>query len=109
MEYCEKCKMLCTDGVCPGCGKKKLRQAEETDYCFLTEKGVMWAEMLMEVLQDNAVPCVKQSRVGAGLSLYTGQSWERYKVFVPYRYLEQAKGLMEELFSADAEQETEQQ
>jgi hypothetical protein len=68
------------------------------DYVFLIEKEEMWARMLMEVLQDNGVPCVKHSVYGAGFVLKTGTQ-ERLKIYVPSNYLDQASELVKELFS----------
>ena len=70
-------------------------------YVLLIEKEEMWAKMLMEVLQDNGIPCVKQSVYGAGFVLKTG-TLERFKVFVPKEYMEQASELVKELFSEEA-------
>ena len=70
-------------------------------YVLLIEKEEMWAKMLMEVLQDNGIPCVKQSVYGAGFVLKTG-TLERFKVFVPKEYMEQASELVQELFSEEA-------
>ena len=70
-------------------------------YVLLIEKEEMWAKMLMEVLLDNGIPCVKQSVYGAGFVLKTG-TLERFKVFVPKEYMEQASELVQELFSEEA-------
>ena len=70
-------------------------------YEFLIEKEEMWARMLMEVLQDNGIPCVKQVVYGAGLVIKTGML-ERLKVYVPKEYMEQARELVEELFSENS-------
>ena len=70
-------------------------------YVLLIEKEEMWAKMLMEVLQDNGIPCVKQSVYGAGFVLKTG-TLERFKVFVPKEYMEQASEFVQELFSEEA-------
>ena len=70
-------------------------------YEFLIEKEEMWAKMLMEVLRDNGIPCVKQVVHGAGLVIKTGML-ERLKVYVPKEYMEQASALVEELFSENS-------
>ncbi len=69
-------------------------------YELLIEKEEMWARMLMEVLQDNGIPCVKQSVYGAGFVIKTGTQ-ERLKLYVPNNYLEQASELVKELFSEE--------
>ena len=70
------------------------------DYVVLTEKEEMWAKMLMEVLQDNNIPCVTMPVYGAGFSLKTGKA-ENLRVFVPGANLPLAQELLEALFSAD--------
>ncbi len=67
-------------------------------YVFLIEKEEMWARMLLEVLEDNGIPCFATSVYGAGLSLRAGVQ-ERLKIFVPSEFFEQASELAQELFS----------
>lgn len=73
-------------------------------YVLLSEKEEMWAKMLMQVLEDNNVPCAAMPVYGAGFSIRTGIQ-ERLKVYVPAENLMQATELVEELFSAESIQE----
>ena len=41
-------------------------------YVLLTEKEEMWARMLMEVLEDNDIPCAAEPVYGAGFTVRTG-------------------------------------
>ena len=77
---------------------------QEGACCFLTEKEPMWGEMLADVLKQNDVPFVIEKALGGGLSDRVGPLLERYSFYVPPAYLEQAKGLAEELFSAENEE-----
>ena len=70
-------------------------------YVLLLEKEEMWAKMLMQVLEDNNVPCASIPVYGAGFSIKTGTQ-ERLKVYVPADNLPQATELVEELFSAES-------
>ena len=70
-------------------------------YILLVEKEEMWAKMLMQVLEDNHVPCAALPVYGAGFSLKTGIH-DRLKVYVPVDNLPQATELVEELFSAES-------
>ena len=70
-------------------------------YVLLAEKEEMWAQMLMEILEDNRIPCVSLPVYGAGFAARTGMQ-ERLKVFVPSAYLMQASELQQALFEADA-------
>ena len=73
----------------------------EKDFELLAEKEAMWARMLMEVLQDNGVPCVSMPVLGAGFVLKTGiQEWLR--VYVPGEFMVQARALLDELFAGDS-------
>ena len=69
-------------------------------YELLVEKEAMWAKMLMEVLQDNGVPCASLPVFGAGFVLKTGVQ-ERLQVYVPQECMEQARDLLDELFAGD--------
>ncbi len=70
------------------------------EFAVLTEKESMWAEMLMEVLRDNKIPCAAVPVVGAGFSMRTGTP-ERLRVFVPEDQLPRARELLAELFPED--------
>ncbi len=70
-------------------------------YILLVEKEEMWAKMLMQVLEDNHVPCAALPVYRAGFSLKTGIQ-DRLKVYVPVDNLPQATELVEELFSAES-------
>jgi hypothetical protein len=76
------------------------------EYVLLTEKEEMWAKMLMQVLEDNDVPCTAFPVYGAGFSLKTGTQ-DRLKVYVPSVNLPLATELIEELFSEKSIQEEE--
>lgn len=68
------------------------------NYELLVEKEAMWAEMLLQVLKDNNVPCTALPVHGAGLVMKTGIQ-ERLKIFVPSESKSQAEELLNELFS----------
>ncbi len=70
----------------------------ENGFELLIEKEKMWAEMLMEVLKNNNIPCTSFSVQGAGFAAKTGIP-ERLKVYVPAADLEKASELMKEIFS----------
>ena len=76
-------------------------------YTLLTEKEEMWAKMLMEVLQDEQIPCTALPVYGAGLVMRT-MAQERLQVFVPAGELARASELEAALFSAEAVLEEEE-
>lgn len=75
-------------------------------YVLLVEKEEMWAQMLMQVLEDHNVPCVALPVYGAGLAIKTGIQ-ERLKVYVLSENLPQATDLLQALFSAEIVQDEE--
>lgn len=75
-----------------------------TTFELLTEKEVLWAQMLMQVLNDNDIPCTAQPVHGAGLTTYTGLQ-ERLKIYVPKESLEMANDLLQQLFSSEYSEE----
>ena len=71
---------------------------------LLVEKEAMWAQMLMQVLKDNDIPCTALPVYGAGFVARTGMQ-EHLKVYVPSEKLQQAAELLHELFSGEIIQE----
>ncbi len=69
----------------------------ENNFVLLTEKEEMWAQMLIEVLEDNGIPCTAMPVYGYALALKTGRC-EVYRIFVPSDKLELAKDLVQKLF-----------
>ena len=69
-----------------------------TGYEFLSEKEAMWAEMLMQALKENGIPCTSLPVHGAGFVMRTG-IMERLQVFVSAEKKPQAEEILEELFS----------
>lgn len=74
-------------------------------YKPLAEKEVMFAQMLMQVLQDNDIPCTALPVHGVGFALKTGTQ-DRLNVYVPADRLEQASLLVKELFSGEYAEES---
>ena len=70
------------------------------DFVFLTEKEEMWARMLMQVLEDNGIPCSALPVHGAGFVIKTGMQ-ESLRVYVPSSHIQQATDLLEELFAGE--------
>ena len=97
--YCENCCILFAENRCPVCGNKKVRIPEPDDYCFLTEKEMIWAGMLEDVLKQNGIPYFTKQMLGAGLALKIGPMSERYRFYVPYSHFQEADELVEALFA----------
>ena len=67
--------------------------------CLLTEKDVVWAGMLADVLKQHGIPFAKESSLGAGLAIRTGSLGETIRFFVPASRLAAAKDIVDELFA----------
>ena len=100
--YCERCKRLFDGEVCPECGKNRwAREPRDEDPCFLMERGAPWDGMLADVLAQNGIPSLPQSRMGAALGMQAPML-QSTRLFVRYDDLPRAMALAEELFGPDA-------
>lgn len=105
--YCEQCNRLTEQERCPGCGSKHLRLPLMGDYCFLTEKELLWSAAMEQLLRDHDIPFVTSNALGAGLTSKLGVMQERIRFYVPFLKLKQAKILEEEFFSRKFEEKPE--
>ena len=67
---------------------------------LLVEKDAIWADILMQVLKENGIPCTAFPVYGAGVVLRAGVQ-ERMKLFVPADQKQQAAAIMEDLFAEE--------
>lgn len=105
--YCEICNKLFESGDrCPYCKSRKVREPKQNDPCFLTKKGVIWEEMLEDVLRDSGIPFITKRDLGAGLAIKVGPLSERIAVYVPFSRLEEAKDIVDAFFSESTGTET---
>ncbi len=94
MFYCEKCHLLSDDGVCGECGKKGLGVVKDEDFCFLTQCNDFFGEMFIDALKEKGINCVALP-YGDGVRTQLGLSLGEYRIFVPYKYLDESKELLE--------------
>ncbi len=78
------------------------------EYVFLTAQEALWADVLAQVLRDNAINFTRQPVLGAGLAIKAGTMQEQFRFFVPGSQLEKASELVTALFSGEAELAEEQ-
>lgn len=100
MRYCDSCRIVTDRVECPVCGKGDLTEPDEQTVCFLIEKEMLWGEMLAEILRKNKIPFWYDTVLGAGIALKIGPSFERYRFYVPFPYLEQSRLLVEQVFQS---------
>ena len=67
---------------------------------LLVEKDAIWADILMQVLKENGIPCTAFPVYGAGVVLRAGVQ-ERMKLYVPADQKQQAAAIMEDLFAEE--------
>ena len=99
--YCERCLTL-FDGpatVCPACGKRSIREAQHSDFCFLAEKNALWGPVLADVLQQNGIRFRQRSMLGAGLTSTIGANLEQFRFYVPYEQFAAAQEVLDSLFA----------
>ena len=100
--YCQRCRRLFEGALCPDCGKDRWARApRDEDPCFLTEKGAPWDGMLADVLNQNGIAHLAQSRVGAALGM-RAPILQSTRFFVRFDDLERAGELLDGLFGPDA-------
>ncbi len=64
-----------------------------TDLVFLTELNAMWADMLMQILQDNGISATDSPVQGTRPAIYSGQP-KGVKIFVPADMKSQAEEIV---------------
>ena len=90
--YCPNCQIIFSEAVrCPVCGRKKVRESLPEDICFLTEVTPVFGGMLKDVLEQNEIPVLSNSNIGAGMAMRAGSMFERIKLYVRYDNLQRAK------------------
>ena len=95
--YCEKCCRIFEGDRCPNCKKSKIRQPEQGDPCLLTEESYISSTILEDLLKQNHIPFLKKNVMGAGLAIKVGPMLDRSRFYVPYRELEKARLVADEL------------
>lgn len=98
MYFCDKCNSLHETSACPDCHSRDLRAPEPGDFCFLTEREVMWADMLRAALADVDIESAYRPVFGAAMSVSMGKALERHQLFVPYECYDEALAVMMALF-----------
>lgn len=100
MMYCEKCRIVFEGKKCPECGKSRnVREIRDDDLCLLTEKELIWSEMVSDALKDRDILFMKESVNGAGVSAIMGSVFENERFFVSWADYHDAKEIVDDLFS----------
>ncbi len=98
--YCADCQIVFDgNGRCPVCGNARVRLPLPEDICFLTETAPIPGEMLKDILEQNGIPVLSKSTIGAAMAMRAGAMFERIRHYVRYDHLQDAKEIVTELFS----------
>lgn len=98
MNYCPQCYHLTEKKICDYCQSKKIRPVKDDDKCFLTEKQLIWAEMIKERLEQEHIPYQCMGNMGTGMAYKVGPYLENFTFYVPYSYYSSAKLIVDEMF-----------
>ncbi len=69
----------------------------DKEYIFIAELEYMWAQMLIDVLKDNNIPCFSKPVYGAALTTRIGMP-ERMEIYVYKEDGNKAAELYKEVF-----------
>lgn len=94
MYFCEKCRMLMKDNCCTICGKKRLREVQDDDFCFFVALDTDRARLFEENLKQQDIPVAS---LGNGFDLRTRGSG-KFKIYIPYSFLDKATELYNLIF-----------
>lgn len=102
MNFCEKCRHVSEQTRCEHCGKRKLRQVLEDDFCFLIEGNSSYSRELADSLKQRGISCVELP-CGSGVGTRSAMPLPNRQVFVRFRFLESAKELIRDMEAAETE------
>ena len=107
---CDNCKFEQPNSrdICIHCGKRFISADEVIsvgdkgdEYALLVEKEESWGQVLVQVLEDNNIPCIALPFYGEDIDIITGTQ-NKLKVYIPSEKLPHAMALVDELFSTDS-------
>ena len=97
--YCPDCKRLYDElEKCPVCGKRKGREPQADDPCFLISVSSIWQEMVADLLKENEIPFEQKSSKGAAMAMLTGLFNETFDYYVAFDRYSEAKELTDAFF-----------
>ena len=107
--YCPECKRLYDEAEkCPVCGKRKGREPQADDPCFLISVGSIWQEMVADLLKQNEIPFEQKSSKGAALAMLTGLLSETFDYYVSFDRFDEAKELTDAFFAQNETEDAEE-
>lgn len=101
MLFCEKCNVATAEKFCPSCGSKKLRAADNDDFCYLLSTSAFNFEMFESALKENDADVVGVPYYPYGVTRANAGRAGGRKVYVRYKDMERAKEIYETIFGRD--------
>lgn len=102
MNFCETCRRVSEQASCENCGRRRLRQVREDDYCFFIEERASYCRALTDTLKQSSIPCVELP-CGSGVESNYALPLANRQVFVPFGFLEAAKKVISDIQESETE------
>ena len=103
MLFCEKCNLLTEEARCPLCGNKKLRAAEDTDFCFFVELGEFYFTMFESALNEEKIDVIGYPFYSVAVTYANAGRAGGRRVYIRYKDIEKAGEVYESLFGSCGE------
>ena len=100
MNFCENCNFVFEQEFCPVCGSKKLREVKDNDFCFVADSKISPCEELIDTLEERDIPF---STVPYGMGSRWALPLTLFRLYVPYRFLEEAKSTLQGIENEETE------
>lgn len=91
MYYCVQCREL-TESPC-AVRRHSVREPRPDDQVLLFRGDDIQAGILEAMLKDAGIPCLREGRLGSGLTTWAGGMLESYSIYVPFALYEKADEL----------------
>ncbi len=93
MNFCEGCNIACKDERCPKCGRKKLRDVTDDDFCLAAKVDRIFGDNLKENLENENIECVLMP-YGTGVNSMFALPLESYLLYVRYKNLDYVRQIL---------------
>ncbi len=95
MNFCEGCNIACDGERCPKCGRKKLREVNEEDFCLVAKVDRLFGDNLKINLENEDIECVLMP-YGTGVKAQFALPLESYLLYVRYKNLDYVRQILKE-------------
>ena len=92
--FCERCNIVCSDEICPKCGRKKLRPVNEDDFCLVAKVDRIFGDNLKNILENQNIECVLMPH-GTGVNSKFALPLESYLLYVRYKNVDNVRQILQ--------------